>query len=145
MSKGQLVTLLLVGVVIFSGGYFIGSKTAGKSQPVTPASDQSHAHGFADYTLPRLQRTYGEEFDKAFLLQMIENQQRGVDISQIALKNSSSTEVVTFAEDVIENNSEGVLYLQSIFNSEMTPYVQTGNEAAETTEQSSMGGHEHHH
>jgi len=144
MSKGYLTVLLIAGVGLFGGGYFVGNKVSGNSASATPAHDQSHAHGYADYTLPRLQRTYGQEFDKAFLLQMIESQQRGVDIAQIALKNSSSTEIVEFAEEVIESNGDGVAYLQSIFNEEMTPHTQTNNDTDTEVDHSSHGGHHHH-
>ena len=116
-------TILIVAVLIalvagFSGGYTV----RGSSAPTTGThmmssgmmmGDNGMGMGNAmDDMMEGLQGKTGDEFDKAFLSEMIVHHQGAVQMAQAALQNAKHDEIKQMAQNIISAQTSEIQQMQ---------------------------------
>ncbi len=105
MTTKTLLFALIALLVGASAGYLIGNSPDNRHM----MSDGSEMHGFMhsgmedemDAMMAALDNKTGDEFDKAFLSEMIMHHQGAVEMAQAALVNAKHEEIKNMAHAVI--------------------------------------------
>ncbi|MES2994667.1 MAG: DUF305 domain-containing protein [Patescibacteria group bacterium] len=105
MNTNTLVIALITLVIGGAGGYLIGSSP--KNEHMMPDGTQMHGGMHSgmqremDSMMAALDGKTGDEFDKAFLSEMIMHHEGAVDMAEAALQNAKHAEIKTMANAII--------------------------------------------
>ncbi len=94
---------LLLG---FGLGYLVtNNKVAATNTPTSHSSSMSHA--MISMT-SSLQAKKGDEFDKAFIEEMIVHHEGAIEMARLALEHAKHTEIKTLAQAIIDAQSQEI-------------------------------------
>lgn len=108
-KKNVLIVLVLIALVAgFSGGYVVrgGQVQEGMHMMQGGMMMQDHdmgggMHGAMDSMMEGLSGKMGDDFDKAFLSEMIMHHQGAVKMAETALQNAAHQEIKDMAQAII--------------------------------------------
>ena len=108
----KVVLAAIVGIIIGAGGVMAFSKS---TEPMP--SSGSHVsgtsmQGMMDDMMKALEGKEGDEFDKAFLAEMIVHHQGAIEMAEIALKSARHEEVKKMAQDIISAQEAEIAQMQ---------------------------------
>lgn len=115
------VIVAIVSLIIgFGGGYLIAdNKTPATTHVMTDGSSMSNA--MADMT-SELEGKTGDEFDKAFIQEMIVHHEGAVAMAKLALLQAKHVEIKTMAQDIIDAQTNEITtmrdWLRSWYNTQ---------------------------
>ncbi|MFZ2522185.1 MAG: DUF305 domain-containing protein [Minisyncoccia bacterium] len=104
------VIFLLIGII---GGYYFGSSKVDSGTHVMPDgvkmqdSEMSMASMMADMNRALAGKT-GDEFDKAFLTEMIVHHEGAVEMAEMALKSAKHKEVLDLSNAIISAQNKEI-------------------------------------
>ncbi len=108
MEKNQhIVIALLILIIGFGGGYIVrGGEAPEAGKHMMPNGMMMNNNGMGmdnamDDMMAGLQGKTGDDFDRAFLSEMIMHHQGAVAMAQAALKNASHAEIKNMAQAII--------------------------------------------
>lgn len=105
------IVYLLVGVLI---GIIIGSILSGQTNQVprdTVSESKKLSHGMdvsMNQMTQNLESLSGDEFDKAFIEQMIDHHQGAIDMANLVLEKSEKKELKDLANAIIEAQTKEI-------------------------------------
>lgn len=116
MNTNTLVIAVIALIVGTGGGYVIGNGTERHEMP-----DGSQMHGSMhsdmqdsmDGMMAGLDGKIGDEFDKAFLSEMIMHHQGAVEMAEAALTNAKHEEIKAMANAIISAQTTEIGQMQS--------------------------------
>lgn len=114
-TKTLLITLIAL-IIGGTGGYLIGNSP--KNQHIMPDGSQMHGgmhsgmQGEMDAMMAALEGKTGDEFDKAFLSEMIMHHQGAVEMAEAALTNAKHAEIKTMANAIISAQTTEIQQMQ---------------------------------
>ena len=88
---------LLYGLI----GFFIGGLLVSVAATVTPAPAGSKGHASMADMVQALENKRGDEFDKAFIEQMIEHHEGAIDMARLSASRAKHDEIKDLSADVI--------------------------------------------
>lgn len=100
MQQNQLLTLVLVLLVGIGLGYFF-APTKHQMPNGEMMSNGSMMHDSMSSMMAELNGKTGDDFDKAFLSEMILHHQGAVEMAQAALQNAKHQEIKAMASAII--------------------------------------------
>ena len=114
---------MIIGVLVlvlgFGGGYLVRdsqSPSMGNHMMSGGNMMEDHAMGgmgnAMDDMMEGLKGKQGDDFDKAFLLEMIMHHQGAVEMAQAALKNAGHQEIKTMAHAIISAQTSEISQMQ---------------------------------
>ncbi len=106
MDKNTIIIALLTLVIGFGGGYLTGGREPGMGSHMMPngmmMDDSGMSMGSAmENMMASLGGKSGDEFDKAFLSEMIMHHEGAVDMAEAALGDAKHTEIKDMAHAII--------------------------------------------
>lgn len=118
---------LLAGVVIagFTAGYSVNHNSSGmmramgfNDDKVNTLSSQMHDNDVdtsmtMDGMVSGLKGKTGDDFDKAFVSEMIDHHQGAIDMAKLAEKNAKHDEVKSLAKDIITAQTSEITKMKS--------------------------------
>lgn len=116
MDTKILLTAIIALIIGGTGGYLIGNSP--KNQHMMPDGSQMHGgvhsgmQGEMDAMMAALDGKTGDEFDKAFLSEMIMHHQGAVEMAEAALQNAKHTELKTMADAIISAQTTEIQQMQ---------------------------------
>jgi uncharacterized protein (DUF305 family) len=117
--KNQIIIAVIVSLVVgFGAGYAIfGSKIPASKEMAHQMPDGSmmYSNGMQkamDGMMANLYGKVGDEFDKAFISEMIMHHQGAVDMAQAALKNAKHQEIKDLANAIITAQTKEIGMMQ---------------------------------
>lgn len=131
LLAGILLTIIFTSSIVNSNNTgmmkIMGMHTVNKTQTV----EDDEAHMMPDGSMMEnmdddmtmndmvnnLKGKSGDEFDKAFLLGMIEHHQGAIEMANLALQNAGHEEIKTMAEDIISAQANEINMMQEWQNS----------------------------
>ncbi|MBA3550994.1 DUF305 domain-containing protein [Patescibacteria group bacterium] len=114
MKKNTAVIMMVIALVVGHGiGYFIGNSGmhSKNSEPVVMNSASS-MHGSMASMMVNLEGKTGDEFDKAFLSEMIMHHEGAVVMAEAALKNAKHQEIKSLAQAIIQAQNKEIADMQ---------------------------------
>jgi uncharacterized protein (DUF305 family) len=96
---------LIAGATISGLVVFNQTKGASTNQPVSTQEHSTVTHDSSmsmDDMMKALEGKTGDEFDKAFIEQMIPHHQGAIDMAELALKNAEHQEIKDLAQEIIK-------------------------------------------
>jgi uncharacterized protein (DUF305 family) len=113
MSHKKYTSLVLVGIVCLLLGVFIGFSIKSKDTQQANHMDMSSMmqHDMASEMkgmMAGLEGKTGNEFDKAFLSEMIVHHQGAVDMAQAVISTSKRPELLKLARDIITAQTQEI-------------------------------------
>jgi uncharacterized protein (DUF305 family) len=96
MNTNTLLVGLIALIIGAGGGYLIGNTPNSHMMP-----DGSMMHNEMNSMMAELSGKTGDDFDKAFLSEMIIHHEGAVDMAEAALQNAKHAELKTMAEAII--------------------------------------------
>lgn len=103
---------LFVGLVALVIGVGAGYVLWGSSQEAVPANEHA-MHMQMNNMMANLQGKTGDEFDKAFLAEMIVHHEGAVDMAEAALKNAKHEEIETMANAIISAQTSEIVQMKA--------------------------------
>lgn len=116
MDTKILLTALIALAIGGAGGYLIGNSP--KNEHMMPDGSQMHGgmhsgmQGEMDAMMVALEGKTGDEFDKAFLSEMIMHHQGAVEMAEAALQNAKHAEIKTMANAIISAQTTEIQQMQ---------------------------------
>lgn len=108
MNTKTLFITLIALVIGGTGGYLIGNSPKNQHR----MSDGSMMHGAMGDMMAGLEGKTGDEFDKAFLAEMIVHHEGAVDMAEAALKNAKHPEIKNMANAIISAQTSEIQQMQ---------------------------------
>jgi uncharacterized protein (DUF305 family) len=110
---------LVIGLILGFGGagaYFKSARNANEGMHVMPGGqmmhDMSGMQDEMDNMLGQLQGKTGDEFDKAFLSEMIMHHQGAVVMAEAALRNARHQEIKDMAREIIDAQAREINHMK---------------------------------
>lgn len=118
MDTKILLTAVIALVVGVSGGYALASNKTPENHMMSNGemmhgSMHSGMHGEMDTMMAGLAGKTGDEFDKAFLSEMIVHHEGAVDMAEAALQNAKHEEIKQMANTIISAQTTEINQMKS--------------------------------
>ncbi|MES2971010.1 MAG: DUF305 domain-containing protein [Patescibacteria group bacterium] len=113
MNKQTVTGLILIGVII--GGFTtFGISTAIKDDKPTQNNTQSVSTSIHnDQATAKLKSLKGDDFDKAFMVEMIEHHEGAIDMAKLIEANAKHDELKKLGQDIISAQSKEIDMMQA--------------------------------
>lgn len=115
----KVILAVLVGLIVGAGGAlaFSGNMMPPGAYTEAPGRMQQSAPGRMqqsnDAMMMELEGGQGDEFDKAFMAQMIVHHQGAIQMAELALQNAKHEEIKSMARDIISAQNTEIRQMQS--------------------------------
>lgn len=113
---------LLVGYLLWGGNGMTGPRMSTSGGHMMPngqimgnggAMEGSSMQGMMDDMMANLKGKTGDEFDKAFLSEMVVHHQGAVEMAQAVLKNSNRPDLINLANDIMTAQRKEIYMMQN--------------------------------
>ena len=106
MDKNTVIIALLTLIIGFGGGYFVSGREPAVGSHMMPNGMMMNDNGMSmgsamDDMMEGLSGKEGDEFDKAFLAEMIVHHQGAVQMAEATLANAKHDEIKQMAHAII--------------------------------------------
>ena len=110
MKTNNYTTIAVIVLVVGLGiGYMIG---VSKTQPVAQKETMDMAGTMSSVSYELKGKT-GDDFDRAFITQMIEHHQEAVEMAELALTNTNHQEIKNLAQAIIAAQTKEIGEMRS--------------------------------
>jgi uncharacterized protein (DUF305 family) len=128
MENNKVATLLVVLIIGLGAGYYWGGSKAQvplANQHMMSDGSMMHDTGMSmgdamDDMMAGLSGKTGDEFDKAFLSEMIMHHEGAVAMAQVALRDAKHQEIKNMANDIISAQTQEIsqmrIWLKNWYN-----------------------------
>ena len=116
MNTNIILTALVTFLIGVGGGYFIGNSP--DNNHLIPDGTEMHGSAHSDMEsemegmMAALDDKNGDEFDKAFLKEMIVHHQGAVEMAEAALQNAKHEEIQNMAHAIIAAQTAEIQQMQ---------------------------------
>ncbi len=117
MNTNIILAALVTFLIGAGGGYYIGNSPDNRHQ--MPDGSEMHGSAHSDMEsemegmMAALDNKTGDEFDKAFLTEMIVHHEGAVEMAEAALQNAKHAELKTMAEAIISAQTTEIEQMQN--------------------------------
>ena len=115
----KIILVALVALLVgFGGGYaFVGNKSFDRDEHMMEGGMMMHNNsmgmsGAMDEMMEGLSGNTGDDFDKAFLSEMIMHHEGAVDMAEAALENAKHAEIKIMADAIIKAQTTEIKQMQ---------------------------------
>lgn len=107
MNTNTLLVGLVALIIGAGGGFLIGNSSDSHRMP-----SGSMMHNEMNSMMAELSGKTGDDFDKAFLSEMIMHHEGAVEMAEAAIKNAQHVEIKTMAEAIISAQTTEIQQMQ---------------------------------
>lgn len=108
----KVIIAVVVGVIVGAGGALAFGGDGDKASRTASTVAPSHMQQSNDSMMAELDDKTGEEFDRAFMTQMIVHHEGAIQMAELALQNAQRDEIKKLAQDIISAQKTEIQQMQ---------------------------------